>query len=411
MEILKIIIAACICLVFSAAGWSTKVEELNLLTYNVGLAHGYVPYAEERLPLLTQELKKSDADVICFQEVWKDEDRNVIINNLKSKFPYSIAAPSNQQYRKTGWFKGPMCKITDFFGKGKFFSCILETCGGKSGEEKTQCINNDCRPALELLSHNNPHCVESLMASVGQNEYLVLLKLITPLLKVPRFLFGGAAGTLLMSKYPLKKTGYIDMTDQATLTNRGALYARIELNKKEHFIGCTHLAANLITKAPYPADPPYVKKDILFKNGWENENYYQMNKILEELNIMAGNNPQYLMGDFNCSIAKPKHGILSSFERACNMVLNRGYRDLYAEQKTQCTFCVKTNTLLKSSKEKRLILDHIYLKNVGELTHATTEIKYTQTHPITVKGRTFEAHLSDHYGVQITVPLKRGAGE
>ena len=112
---------------------SQSVTELNLLSYNLGLAHGYVPYAAARLPKLVTELKKSDADVLCLQEVWKKEDMTTITNALKSKYPYSVSAPIKQAYRKTGWFSGPACRVRDLFGKNKFVSCILTTCSGKSG--------------------------------------------------------------------------------------------------------------------------------------------------------------------------------------------------------------------------------------------------------------------------------------
>ena len=53
------------------------------------------------------------------------------------------------------------------------------------------------------------------------------------------------------------------MANKATLTNRGALYASVSVNGKEHFVGCTHLTANLIVSAPYANDPPYTKGDIV----------------------------------------------------------------------------------------------------------------------------------------------------
>ena len=102
----------------------SNIKELKLLSYNLGLAHGYVPYAEARLPKLTAELKKSDADILCFQEVWKAEDRTKIINSLKSKYPYSVSAPTKQHHRKTGWFSGPACRVRDLFGAGKFISIM-----------------------------------------------------------------------------------------------------------------------------------------------------------------------------------------------------------------------------------------------------------------------------------------------
>ncbi|MEE2744689.1 MAG: endonuclease/exonuclease/phosphatase family protein [Bdellovibrionota bacterium] len=382
----------------------SNIKELKLLSYNLGLAHGYVPYAEARLPKLTEELKKSDADILCFQEVWKAEDRTKIINSLKSKYPYSVSAPTKQHHRKTGWFSGPACRVRDLFGDGKFISCILTTCSGKSGEEKSRCINNDCRPALESLTKSNRNCAESLMASVGQNEIKVILNLTNPFKMAPRFSYEGAVGTMIFSKYPFKKSGYIDMANKATLTNRGALYASVQLNGKEHFVGCTHLTANLIVSAPYPNDPPYKKGDVEFENGWENENYFQMGKILEEFKNMAGNNPQYLMGDFNCSIKDMDRGIYPDFEPACKMVLAKGYKDPYSEQGPQCTYC-HDNTLLEGTSENEMLLDHVYLKNTGSASSVTSSIKYTEKHSITAEGKTFDSHLSDHYGVQLKVPL------
>lgn len=384
---------------------SKSVNELNLLSYNIGLAHGYVPYAEARLPKLASELKKSTADILCLQEVWKQEDMTTIKNALKEKYPYSISAPIKQHYRKTGWFSGPACRVRDLFGDNKFVSCILTTCSGKSGEEKSRCINNDCRPALESLVKVNRNCAESLMASVGENEVKAILKLTNPFKMAARFSYGGAVGTMIFSKFPFKKSGYIDMANKATLTNRGALYASVSVDGKEHFVGCTHLTANLIVSAPYANDPPYTKGDVNFENGWENENYFQMGKMLDEFKKMASGNPTYLMGDFNCSIKDMAHGIYADFEPSCKMVLNRGYSDPYADQNPQCTFC-HNNTLLEDSSEDEMLLDHIYLKNVSQLGAVTSSIKYIDTYSITAEGKTFNSHLSDHYGVQVKVPLR-----
>ncbi len=381
-----------------------KVNNVGLLSYNLGLAHGYVLHAAGRVPKLVEELKKSDADIMCFQEVWSGDDRATLVNALKSKFPYSVSAPTKQHARKTGWFSGPACRVRDLFGKNKFVSCILTTCSGKSGEEKSQCINNDCRPSLDSLAKVNRNCAESLMASVGQNEIKAILNLTNPFKMAPRFTYEGAVGTMIFSKFPFKKSGYIDMANKATLTNRGALYASVVINGKENFIGCTHLTANLITSAPFPNDPPYTKGDVNFENNWENENYFQMGKILDEFQKIAGNNPQFIMGDFNCSLKDLSHGIYADFEPSCQMVLNRGYVDPYANQNPQCTFC-HDNTLLEDSHEDEMLLDHIYMKNVSNAASSSSTIKFKGTYPIVSDGQSINAHLSDHYGIQVKVPL------
>ena len=48
----------------------------------------------------------------------------------------------------------------------------------------------------------------------------------------------------------------------------------------------------------------------------------------------------------------------------------------------------------------------IYMKNVSQLSAVTSSIKYTNTYSISAEGKTFDSHLSDHYGVQVKVPLR-----
>jgi endonuclease/exonuclease/phosphatase family metal-dependent hydrolase len=52
-----------------------------------------------------------------------------------------------------------------------------------------------------------------------------------------------------------------------------------------------------------------------------------------------------------------------------------------------------------------MLLDHIYMKNVANAASSTSTIKFTGTYPIVSDGKSLNAHLSDHYGVQVTVPL------
>ena len=51
---------------------------LDVETWNVGLAHGFVDDAAARLPGILEALKEADVDVICLQEVWEPADRDRI---------------------------------------------------------------------------------------------------------------------------------------------------------------------------------------------------------------------------------------------------------------------------------------------------------------------------------------------
>ena len=48
---------------------SPETESFKVVTYNVGLAEGFVPNTEERVAPNGEALNALDADVICLQEV------------------------------------------------------------------------------------------------------------------------------------------------------------------------------------------------------------------------------------------------------------------------------------------------------------------------------------------------------
>jgi endonuclease/exonuclease/phosphatase family metal-dependent hydrolase len=381
-----------------------NITHLNLLTYNLALAKGYIPYVEERFSHIIKELKKSDADIICLQEVWKDKHKAHLLKEIKSKFPYSLSSPTKQYARKPGWFSGAACRIGDLFGKNKFVSCILDNCGKKSGKEKGHCIKYGCRPSLDQLAKDNRICAEALIASIGQNKVLAFFRLLNPLKMANKFLYQGAVGTMILSKFPLKKSGYLNIAEKSTLANRGALYASVNIKGKEHFIGCTHLPSNSSHSLPYVGDPPYKKGAINFKSKYANENYYHMGVILDEFQTLAGKKPQFFMGDFNCSLKDMAHGIYPDFEKSCQMIRDRGYSDPYANKTPQCTFC-HDNTLLQHTRENEMIVDHIYMKNVKKVSSSIPTLKFKKTYPIVSEGKTIMTHLSDHYGIQIKIPV------
>ena len=51
----------------------------GFVTYNTGLAVGFVDYADDRLPFIGESLATLDGDVVCLQEVWLQEHIDSII--------------------------------------------------------------------------------------------------------------------------------------------------------------------------------------------------------------------------------------------------------------------------------------------------------------------------------------------
>ena len=71
---------------------------LRVETFNVGLAHGFVDHAEDRAPQIWEHVAQSDADVICLQEVWTDDDRADALEATADSHPHAFLTDTEQVY-------------------------------------------------------------------------------------------------------------------------------------------------------------------------------------------------------------------------------------------------------------------------------------------------------------------------
>jgi len=357
---------------------SSSIFAFKITTYNVGLAHTFVPLAKERTPALIEAMKKSESDVLCLQEVWEKKDRKKIIKELKKQYPFVHYTKIEKLRSK----RKPTCKISDLFGKGKFVSCMQKQCKDLDGDDFTNCIINKCDQSLKDLRTNNRECATGLMSQVGKSTIAALAAVLNPFVGAELFSYGGGNGLLLLSKKELKDKDLIDMTDISTLTRRGALTAEVEGRS----ILCTHLTANLEKTAPYTGT----------FNGWGSENKAQVERILGKFE--NDNRPTYLAGDFNCGLPVPDLDIPGDFMESCQIIIDNEYKDHLLNNNPACTHC-SDNTLNDGADDVAGdLIDHVFTKNVDVVNSRRV---YTNLVEIKVKKETETTNLSDHYGVEI----------
>lgn len=366
---LKLIIS----LVISITAFANSYE---LTTYNLGLAHTYVPFASERTPHLISALKKQNADVLCLQEVWKKEDRNLIINSLKKEYPHAHFTKIEQERAS----KKPVCKVKELFGKDKFVTCTLKQCKKMDGDEFTDCVINRCGESLTRLKNKNRQCAQALMAQVGKSSTASIWAVINPFKKASMFTYGGSNGLLLLSKKRMTSKSLLDLSDISTLSRRSALNAEIEDIGKVY---CTHLTANLAGEVPYAG---------AFES-WAEENYIQAEKLLEDSLDTSG--ATALMGDFNCGLEVAGTNLSADIPETCEL-LSSYYEDSITNN-PDCTFC--SNNEIAGTKHDRLI-DHIYTR--GFFT-SQERVVFKNKVEIKVDGKLKKVNLSDHFGVSIKV--------
>lgn len=355
-------------------------QSLKATTFNVGLAHTFVPLAEERLEPLKKSLAQYDSDILCLQEVWRKKDQKALTEVLKDRYPYSFVTKI-KNYRQG---PRPTCRIKEIFGEGKFVSCMQKQCGDSEGDEFTDCIIERCGGALEDLKRNNRNCASALMAQVGKSPVASILTLLNPLWRAGLFAYKGSNGLMLFSKHPLKKKEYIDLKEISTLNRRGALQARIEIDGKSLDVMCTHISADLTNTAPYTG--PY--------QSWGQENAAQLKKLLDISRHSVL--PKVFMGDFNCGFEDPIASISPELSASCQQVLDAGFSDPLSTSARECTFC--QDNFLNDGEDSSVAIDHIFLKYLRPL---RDEVVFKAPLLLQTEGGLVKTNLSDHYGYEV----------
>ncbi len=367
-------------ILLSCLAFQINSTEVSMTTYNLGLAHTFVPFAPERITPLVSNLEAHKTDVLCLQEVWKKSDRRTIEKSLKDIYPYHYKTPV-KNYRVGG---RPTCKISDIFGEGKFVSCMQSKCGEAEGDDFTDCLIDKCGEPLSNLKETNRVCASALMAQVGKSPIASILSIINPFVRAGQFTYKGSNGLMLFSKYPIKEREYIDFKDISTLSRRGALSVVLDIDGRDLRAVCTHLTSDLSRTIPYTGK---------FEN-WGSENKEQFSRLLEATN--KENYPTALLGDFNCGFKKDSTNVSGELESSCQQAIDLNFSDFLSESLDECTFC--NNNLLNDLDQQSEAIDHIFLKG---LTAVSGKILFKDEIYILRDRNEQRTNLSDHYGLEV----------
>ncbi|MCK5072818.1 MAG: endonuclease/exonuclease/phosphatase family protein [Bacteriovoracaceae bacterium] len=349
----------------------------KLATYNIGLAHTFVPMAKARRAHIIENLTGLDADAVCIQELWTPEDILKFQKTLDKSFPYQHVVSQHQKFAS----KTPACSIRRIFGKNSVGRCIFGKCRKKKGDEFTNCVINDCNDAIKKLKNKDKDCAQALFAQVGKNFIKGIMSIIVPFKKVGLFAWEGSSGLAFFSKHPILETKEMDFFDISTMTRRSSIYAMINVGGVPKHIFCTHLTANM-KRIPYVGN----------FDSWTTESKEQATKLVEFAKKTTGGKPHYIAGDFNCSFPDPDNGISSNAIETCNVFKNNGYLDPVMAT-GECTYC--ENNSLNDENTTTSTIDHIFVKGAGM---ANIEAQIIMKKKVELaNGKT--SHLSDHFGV------------
>jgi len=349
------------------------------VTYNLGLAYGYVDYAEERLPALIDLVKGLDADVLCLQEVWTQADIDAVVAGVEEAFPYHHYAFLSDTTL------GPAACTTE--EAVPLRTCIDAECVGVAATEIAGCVQDHCATQLGQLS---PGCLECAVANLGKEVEEIFAFCTTGSLK---YTYEGANGLLMLSRAKLTNTSHTKI-DPSTNVQRSVIGATVKLpDLGEVAVFCGHVAADL-TSSGLPYDGP--------AGSWEGENRVQAEVVRDHAADHAGAADLIVvMGDYNSGPELPGKAVAELPEAAYKVFIDAGYT---AHGPDACTFCADNR--LNDETTPSVWIDHIFTKGLDAT--LTTSLTRIGTEPISItpeSGGPVETNPSDHYGVRMEIGL------
>jgi endonuclease/exonuclease/phosphatase family metal-dependent hydrolase len=362
--------------------------KLKVMTYNLGLAPGVVSMASARTQPVVEALKKHrDTDIICLQEVWKEETVHAVIEALG----YPPEGVFRVDTRGRNEYPGLNTCTNDAIASLK--NCAADRCSQVPDEEATTCAKRECGGKLKWLYLFNKPCLSCLVSLVGSPIDEIVKTCTGP---GSCRAYGGQNGVVLLSKFPLKNVESVEIPSSGV--NRLALMATVDVGGKEPIeVACTHITSE-------EAVPPLMSR---FKS-WSDEQKAQITVISKRLSDRAGTRPQLFLGDMNAGPDIPKANIIARTNETWRHIEAQGFlAPTVSLDRQYCTIC-SHNTLRKGAPN--CVIDHVLLKDPPGGTDLVPTCSYPAMYEqVTVKGydgTEVKTNLSDHFGVIVRFDVK-----
>lgn len=342
--------------------------ELTVVTYNAGLAVGFVDGAESRTPLVAQALAEHEADIICLQEIFLPEQVSAVETAAASAYPH--------QYFPDPLPPEPSEEVACDPDTGELdglLSCIEDNCGDLCIDELEGCLFANCPVPFLSLSRSCQGCA---MAQVGEDPQMAREVCEN---ESTAYAYGHSFGTGILSRHPLRDVEH--QVYDSSVNRRGAIGATAETTLGDVEVFCTHLTPRF-SVLPYPRS----------EGSWIEEQRAQFEAMREWVDSSTSD-LVVMMGDFNAGPELP--GIDAEVPENYEF-LAEGFENPYVDQVGECTLCGANP--LRGTEDNRVI-DHIFFR--GGTDYLSRRIL---DHTITAEScdQEISVPLSDHYGVEVT---------
>lgn len=344
-------------------------QPLTFATYNLGLAVGFVPGANERAPAATDAVLGLEADVVCVQEVWEAE--HVALLEGSDAFPHTFFGAPQPEVGPE-----PACVDGD---EDNLLECMETDCADACTDELPVCLLDECALDFLFLEDN---CMRCMQANVGGTPEQIRD---TCTSETTEYSYGGAFGTGILSKHPM--SGTEELLLESTTSRRSVLHAVVAAPGGDVDVFCTHLTA-VFSLIPYPRP----------EGDWDVEQLGQITAMRAWMADRGEAGRTVLMGDMNTGLEGPgvDPEVPANYEPLA-AGLDNPYRDLDG----RCTFCDSNPISSADSDASGRLIDHVFFEGFDDGSYSAARL-FDEALPIESCGEELPGALSDHYGVQVT---------
>ncbi|KAK3730232.1 hypothetical protein RRG08_034977 [Elysia crispata] len=353
----------------------------TVTTFNAGLTPRIDDYPS-RLKRQPTALLKEDADVICVQEYWFENDLAHMLKAVSSKYAYHFSPlHTSISYLPTlsrkRIFPETACDPADaaYFYLRVLPCALFRGCVPlflQSLQEGLSCAAAKCGVLFKTFSEDCISCISLTVTSLS-----ALIDACKPVTNGYNNRLNGP-GLALLSKQEILSAEYRDFFPGRELTlQRGFIEAEI---KDLGTVVCSHFSAIF---------PYYFEYNLDFAN------YVQQQQAeMAVIQSRFQSRDHILLADFNTG---PQVETASSEDRVLKgeapqnfqMWIAGGYNVTYLEDDGRCTFC-RDNPVVDSNIHPNNVIDYVMFK--GDYTAQNAQRTLDESPP-----------LSDHYGVRQTL--------
>jgi endonuclease/exonuclease/phosphatase family metal-dependent hydrolase len=355
---------------------STVDVPVSFLTFNTALV-AHTGNLDERLAAIARDLPKTNADVVCLQELWQPSMVDTLVSLVKKDYPYAHWSVAEG---------GPAvgCSADE---TGVLSGCFIENCAEAADGDRVTCVVANCADEFTEVSTECQNCVLN-------NQTLPPADIASTceLLDENAVAYDNQNGLLLLSNYPLKSKDYRPF--ESSFGDRGVLSAQIEtalLPSVDLF--CTHLAATQ-TDIPYPGE----------YGSWEGERAAQVEELLDFVDTtQSAHASAVVMGDMNCG---PKGDtVVGEDVDGFNLLLASELGAEYLKGELSCTFCAE-NTLA-GTETASVLIDHVLFSGLPDNVQQRMDRVFDTPVTLEVDDKPVKTYRSDHFGLSVTVSPNR----